>query len=206
MTRYLVDRRLVARSFAVTFDYLCPFARNAFESVRSGLDAGRDWDVRFVPFSLSQAHVPEGDAHAWDRQPGDKYTSGVLALQWGLAVRDHFPDRFWDFHVAAFAARHDEARNIKDEAVLRDVAAFAGLNPDDVAAVVASGEPRTVLIDEHTDAVERWKVFGVPTFIDGDEAVFVRLMERKRPEDVDQVLTLLGATRLNEFKRTSIPR
>ena len=196
----------MSRSFAVTFDYLCPFARNAFESIRAGLDAGRDWDVRFVPFSLTQAHVPEGDTHAWDRQPGDKYTSGVLALQWGLAVRDTFADHFWDFHVGAFAARHDEARNIKDEAVLRDVAANAGLDPDAVAAVVATGEPRATLVAEHTDAVERWKVFGVPTFIDGDEAVFVRLMERDRPEDVDQVLTLLGSTRLNEFKRTAIPR
>ena len=196
----------MARSFAVTFDYLCPFARNAFESIRSGVDAGRDWDVRFVPFSLSQAHVPEGEQAAWDRPSGEKYTSGVLALQWGLAVRDKFPGKFWDFHVAAFAARHDDARDIKDEGVLRDIAAAAGLNADEVATIVAGGQPRAALIDEHTQAVERWNVFGVPTFIDGDEAVFVRLMERKRPEDVDQVLALLGETRLNEFKRTAIPR
>jgi hypothetical protein len=62
------------------------------------------------------------------------------------------------------------------------------------------------LIKEHTQAVERWHVFGVPTFIEGDQAVFVRIMERGRDDDVEQVLSLLDSTRLNEFKRTVIPR
>ncbi len=190
----------------MTFDYLCPFARNAFEAIAAGLAAGKDWQVRYVPFSLSQAHVPEGDTPAWDRPPGDKYTSGVLALQWGLAVRDNFPEGFPAFHLGAFAARHDEARNIRDDSVLRDVAGSAGLDADEVARIVAGGKPRATLIAEHTEAVERWSVFGVPTFIEGDEAVFVRLMERGSVDDLEQVLSLLQATRLNEFKRTTIAR
>ena len=190
----------------MTFDYLCPFARNAFEAIIAGLDAGRDWQVRYVPFSLSQAHVPEGETAAWDRPVGDKYTSGVLALQYGIAVRDNFPERFLDFHVRAFAARHDEARNIKDEGVLCDVVDAAGLDGDAVARIVAGGKPRATLEAEHTEAVERWRVFGVPTFIEGDEAVFVRLMERGNVDDLEQALGLLHATGLNEFKRTVIPR
>jgi hypothetical protein len=190
----------------VTFDYLCPFARNAFEAIAAGLEAGRDWRVRYLPFSLTQAHVPEGETPAWERSAGDRYTSGVLALQWGLAVRDTFPDRFGAFHLKAFAARHDDALNIKDETVLRKVAESVELDPDAVAAVVATGEPKRMLIAEHTEAVERWRVFGVPTFIEGDEAVFVRLMERGRVDDLEQVLSMLSATRLNEFKRTSVPR
>jgi hypothetical protein len=196
----------LGRSFAVTFDYLCPFARNAFEAIAAGLEAGRDWDVRYVPFSLSQAHVPEGETPAWERENGDRYTSGVLALQWGLAVRDKFPERFGAFHLAAFAARHDEARDLKDVSVMRSIASSVGLDPDAVADVVDGGEPRRVLEAEHTEAVERWKVFGVPTFIEGNEAVFVRLMERGRVDDLDQVLGLLSSTRLNEFKRTVVPR
>ena len=190
----------------MTFDYLCPFARNAFEAIVAGLEAGRDWQVRYVPFSLSQAHVPEGETPAWDRVVGEKYTSGVLALQWGLAVRDNLPERFPAFHLKAFAARHDEARNIKDDAVLRDVASSAGVDADAIAEIVAGGKPRATLIAEHTEAVERWGVFGVPTFIEGNEAVFVRLMERGNVDDLEQVLGLLQATRLNEFKRTVIPR
>jgi len=196
----------MTQRFAVTFDYLCPFARNAFESIAAGIESGRGWDVRYVPFSLSQAHVPEGQPPAWDRAPGDKYTSGVLAIEWGLAVRDNFPVEFPRFHTAAFGARHDRALDIKDEQVLREVAESAGLDPAAVAKIVATGEPRETLGREHTGAVEQWSVFGVPTFIDGHDAVFVRLMERGRPEDIDQVLQLLHMTRLNEFKRTVIPR
>ena len=43
------------------FDYRCPFARNGHESVVAGLRDGRDWDVTFVPFSLDQVHVEEGE-------------------------------------------------------------------------------------------------------------------------------------------------
>jgi len=39
-------------SFAVTWDYRCPFARNAHEHLLTALESGADWDVRFVPFSL----------------------------------------------------------------------------------------------------------------------------------------------------------
>ena len=52
--------------FSVTWDYRCPFARNAHEHLVAGLAGGADWDVTFVPFSLSQVHVPEGGTPVWD--------------------------------------------------------------------------------------------------------------------------------------------
>src|SRR2546423_5362989 len=69
----------VARQFAVSFDYRCPFARNAHESVVAGLEAGRDWDVTFVPFSLDQIHVEEGEPAVWERDPS-AWGTGVNAL------------------------------------------------------------------------------------------------------------------------------
>lgn len=193
------------RGFAVTWDYRCPFARNAQEAVVAGLRSGRPWDVRFLPFSLDQSHVPQDEPPVWDR-PENERGSGVLALTWGIAVRDRFPDQFWDFHVKTFGARFDEGRKIDDETVLRDVATNAGLDPDAVATIVATGGPLDQLRAEHTEAVQRWDVFGVPTFIEGDEAVFVRLMERSHLPDLDRVLDMLAWGRLNEFKRTRIPR
>ena len=44
----------MSTSFAVTWDYRCPFARNAAEHVLTALEAGADWDVTWVPFSLNQ--------------------------------------------------------------------------------------------------------------------------------------------------------
>jgi hypothetical protein len=189
----------------VTFDYRCPFARNAHEAVVTGLREGRDWDVRFVPFSLDQVHVEEGEPPVWEREP-DAWGTGVLALLWGIAVRDSFADRFFDWHVAAFSARHDEGQKIAHESVMREVTAKVGLDADAVGAEVASGGPLEKLAAEHTEAVKRWDVFGVPTFIVDDRAVFLRVMERDHPDDVDRTLDLLGWRELNEFKLTRIPR
>jgi hypothetical protein len=195
----------VARQFAVSFDYRCPFARNGHESVVAGLREGRDWDVRFLPFSLDQVHVEEGELPVWEREP-NVWGTGVLALLWGIAVRDSFADHFLDWHVAAFAARHDEGRQIAKADVLADVARSVGLDADAVAAEVASGRPLKVLAEEHTEADRRWHVFGVPTFIVGERAAFVRLMDRANAGEVDKVLDLLEWTDLNEFKHTSVPR
>ena len=195
----------MTRQFAVSFDYRCPFARNGHESVVAGIRAGRDWDVRFLPFSLDQVHVQEGEVDVWDRDPHD-WGSGVLSLLWGIAVRDSFAEHFLDWHIAAFAARHDEGRPIGDAATLAEIATAVGLDAAAVAAEVESGRPLKVLADEHTEADKRWHVFGVPTFIVGERAAFVRVMDRGNPDDVDRSLDLLEWTDLNEFKHTSIPR
>ena len=193
------------RQFAVTYDYRCPFARNGHESVVAGLRAGRDWDVRFLPFSLDQVHVEEGEPPVWERDP-DNWGTGVLALLWSIAVRDTFTDKFLDWHTAAFSARHDDGQKIAKAEVLAEIATSAGVDPAAVAAEVASGRPLKVLAEEHTEADRRWHVFGVPTFIVDERAVFVRVMDRQNPDDVDRVLDLLDWTDLNEFKHTSVPR
>ena len=195
----------MTRSFAVTFDYRCPFARNGHDSVVAGLRAGRDWDVTFLPFSLDQVHVEEGEPAVWERDPAERGT-GVTALEWGIAVRDAFPDKFLDFHIATFDARHDAGAQIAKPEVLAEIATSVGLDPTAIAAEVATGRPLEVLAQSHTEAVKRHAVFGVPTFIVDDQAVFVRVMDRSNPDDIDRVLDLLAWTDLNEFKHTSVPR
>src|SRR5579875_1475300 len=65
---------------------------------------------------------------------------------------------------------------------------------------------------EHRGLVASHAVFGVPTFIAGEQAAFVRLLSRPRSGEearatIDRVLDLLTShTELNEFKHTSIPR
>lgn len=197
----------MTRQISVTFDYRCPFARNANEAVVAAMrsDAMAEVEWRFLPFSLDQAHLEEGEASVWDQEPA-AWGTGVLALLYGIAVRDTFPDRFLDAHVALFAARHDQGRKLDDETVLRDVVASVGLDADAVADEAWSGRPLKTLMAEHVQAVDEWDVFGVPTFLEHDEAVFVRFMDRGRVDDLDRMLGLLDWTRLNEFKRTRVPR
>jgi hypothetical protein len=49
-------------------------------------------------------------------------------------------------------------------------------------------------------------VWGVPTFIEDEDAVFVRFMERGRVDDLERTIDLISWTRLNEFKRPRIDR
>jgi 2-hydroxychromene-2-carboxylate isomerase len=195
----------VTRSISVTFDYRCPFAYNGNLATIKHLRSGGDLDVRFVPFSLDQVHVPEGEAPVWEREPAD-WGSGVLSLLYGIAVRDAFPDQFFDAHLALFAARHEHSLQLKDEDVLRDAVASAGLDPDAVAEEAWSGRPLKTLGTEHTAQVERYGTFGVPTFSEGDEAAFVRFMDRGNVDDLVRTLDLLQWSALNEFKRPRIPR
>ena len=199
-------RNQMTATFAITFDYLCPFARNANESVVEGLNDGADWNVTFRPFSLAQTKVDQGETAVWNRELDADGTRGVLALRWGLAVRDGWPERFTAFHVALFAARHEHGIDIGDGREIAKVAELAGLDPVAVAAEVASGRPMTTLATEHQDLVSRWDAFGVPTFIMGEEAVFVRLVGRHQPSEIDRIAELLEWSNLNEFKRTRIPK
>jgi 2-hydroxychromene-2-carboxylate isomerase len=98
------------------------------------------------------------------------------------------------------------AGKLDEEEVLRDAVARAGLDPDAVAAVAHVPETLKTLAAEHTEMVDDYAVFGVPTFIEGDQAVFVRFMDRANAADVQPMLDLLAWTSLNEFKRTKIPR
>jgi 2-hydroxychromene-2-carboxylate isomerase len=194
----------MARSIAVTFDYRCPFAYNGHSSVIAALRRGADLDVRCVPFSLDQVHVPEDETPMWERDPSE-WGSGVLALCFGIAARDHFPEQFLDAHLELFAARHVHGGKLDEEDVLRNAVARAGIDPDAVAAIAHTPETLKTLGTEHTEMVDEYAVFGVPTFLEGEQSVFVRLMERANPDDVERMLDLLAWTSLNEFKRTKIP-
>jgi DSBA-like thioredoxin domain len=196
-------------TFGLTYDYRCPYARIAHEHVLAGLRAGAGWDVQFLPFSLAQAHVEEGEPPVWARPDVD---SGLLALQASLAVRDTQPDHFLDVHHALFEHRHVNAGKLRDRDELTPVLAAAGVDVDAAWAEVDSGRPLVTVEKEHTGFVESHNVWGVPTFIVDDAAVFVRLLEPPNGDEqlavttVERVLDQISWANLNEFKHTSIPR
>lgn len=198
------------QSFAITWDYRCPFARNAHDHVLTALEAGAPWEVNFVPFSLTQVHVAEGDIDAWD-DPAQ--APALLAMQAGIVVRDRMPDRFLAAHRALFALRHDHGGDLRDPAAIAASLAEAGVDADAVFSEIDDGWPLAEFRKAHTEAAEQHEVWGVPTFVAGGQAAFVRLMTRPDGDadvarrTVERVLDLLtGWPELNEFKHTSIDR
>ena len=82
-------------------------------------------------------------------------------------------------------------------------------------ARIESGDALKRVRADHEHYVESHQVWGVPTFIAGDQAVFVRLMNRAGEgadpavsiNAIERVADLLtGWVELNEFKHTAVPR
>ena len=196
-------------NFAVTWDYRCPFARNAHEHLVTALQGGADWDVRFVPFSLGQVHVGEGETPIWERPADD---SGLVALQAGTVVRDLRPDAFLAVHRDLFAIRHDHGKHLTDDEV-RAVLLAHDVDAEAVFAEISSGAALDTVRREHEEVAKTHSVWGVPTFILGEAATFVRYMNRPEGDaelatrTIQRTIDLIdGFPELNEFKHTSLPR
>ncbi|HLI15666.1 MAG TPA: DsbA family protein [Acidimicrobiales bacterium] len=200
---------MTTRSFSVAFDYRCPFARNASEHVVAAMRAGAPYEVTFRAFSLPEVHVPEGGLSVFD-DPSKR--NELVAQAAALVVRERFPDRFLAVHTAFFVARHEHGRDLREEETARAALKEGGADADAVFAELDAGWPYDLLATEHRGLVASHAVFGVPTFIAGEQAAFVRLLSRPRSGEearatIDRVLDLLTShTELNEFKHTSIPR
>lgn len=198
----------MTRSFGLTYDYRCPFARLVHDHVVEGLRAGADWNVTFLPFCLGQAHVEEGQPDIWDTPEMD---SGLQALQLSISIRDNQPDKFIDFHQAMFNHRHNGGGNLRDHNTLERMITETGANAADAFADVASGRVLQVVKTEHEQYVRSHQVWGTPTFIVGDKSVFVRLLDHAHGDrevavnTITRILDNIDWPILNEFKHTSIP-
>ena len=194
--------------FGITYDHLCPFARNANEHVAAGLRAGAGWDVDFVPFSLAQAKAAESGEVRWDG-PAALRRSGVLSLAVAELVRAEHPDRFVDVHLELFALRHERAGDLRD--------------PGDVAEALERGGVPSSLVDRADEGVEPLRVaheamlarevWGVPTLLGSRRAVFVRLLDRAGEDPsasiarIERLVHLVeDEPMLHEFKQVDLPQ
>ena len=198
------------KPFAVTWDYRCPFARNVHEHLLTGLADGADWDVTFVPFTLSQGHVPEGGTPVWD-DPA-KFND-LVALAAGVVVRDQYPDQFATVHHALFEARHDDGLDIRDAAVVARVLDTHGVPADKVLAEVTAAARSTRSSGPTRRRSPSGASSGCRRSSSGTAAVFVRLMSRPQGDaalarqSIENVVRLMDEQPdLNEFKYTTLDR
>ena len=199
-------------AFAVTWDYRCPFARNAHEHVVAGLRAGAPMGRHFVPFSLGQVHVEEGEPDIWEPLAGRHAAcSPCRPARWCATSS---PTAFLDVHDALFALRHDHGGHLRDEAALREPCSTTqGVDAEPCSPRSPAATPIAVGAAGARGRRQEHNVWGVPTFIVGDRRCSCASWTAPRAtatppgRTIDRVLDLLGGwPELNEFKHTSIPR
>ncbi|MGC2169561.1 MAG: DsbA family protein [Acidimicrobiales bacterium] len=195
------------KPFLLSYDYRCPFAKIIHLHVIEALRAGADFDVTFVPWTMSQGYRDEGAPDVWDDPRRD---SQLLSLAVSTSVHDLAPEKFLNVHEALFRARHDRAIRLVSESEI--TTALEGLDLD-LAVIfddVASRRPHKV-IGEWFREFERYEAFGVPTFVIDGDATFVRYMNPPTDDPqasialIESLVTLMSdESALNEFKHTKV--
>lgn len=195
-------------SFQLTFDYRCPFAKNIHLHVLAALRAGADFDVTFVPWTLSEGARPEGGLAVWN---DPAYDGELWSLAASVSIRDQQPEYFWAAHEALFRARHEQAIRLTTPDEIDLVLAPLGVDITMVHADVASRRPHQV-IGEHYNDFSKFEAFGVPTFVVENDATFVRYMTPPTDEPkesvrvIESIVSLITLQpELNEFKHTRLP-
>jgi predicted DsbA family dithiol-disulfide isomerase len=116
-------------------------------------------------------------------------------------------------HRALFRARHVQKRKILDERVVRAVLGENGIDVSAVYDEIATGATLQTIRKQHEAAIAEHNVWGVPTFIANDQAVFVRHMRGAEGDaafarhTIERLIDQITAwPDLNEFKHTSLPK
>jgi DSBA-like thioredoxin domain len=194
--------------FDLSYDYRCPFAKNMHLHVITALRAGGQFDVTFVPWTMSQGYKADGAPDVWDDPARDPE---LLSLAVSTSIRDLQPQHFLDAHEALFRARHERTLRLVTEGEIKEALAGTGVDLGDVFDDVASRRPHQV-IGESFREFERYEAFGVPTFVVDGDATFVRYMTVPSDDGaasvalVDSLVTLMSSeSALNEFKHTRVP-
>ncbi|MFC4358286.1 DsbA family protein [Halobium salinum] len=181
-----------AETVTVFSDYVCPFCYLGRHSLQQYQEQREDeLEIDWHPFDLrAQKRGPDGEIdHSVDDGKDDDYYAqakeNVRRLQeqydvemtleiatdvdsFDAQVASHYvkeehPDAWLDFDWAVFEALWTEGRDIGDHEVLADLAADAGLDPDEVLDAVDDEERRDRLRALFQEAHGQG-VTGVPTF------------------------------------------
>ena len=82
----------MTRSLAVTFDYLCPFAYNGNAAAINAIREGADYEFRYVPFSLAQAHnaFPD-DGRIANEQLHERFENNIANFMDLVEAATHYP-------------------------------------------------------------------------------------------------------------------
>lgn len=122
-------------------------------------------DITWKNFSLEQVNSKQGPEWKVWQQPDDYESRELPAVRAGEAARLQGKETFERFHLSLLKARHEERQSINQKEVLVELARKAELNIEKFEKAMKDRALLENLARDHTEAVEKYGVFGTPTFV-----------------------------------------
>ena len=139
---------------------------------------GNSVEIDWQPFLLAQVNNDKGpEDKVWDH-PGltDGSDNTLLAHQAGLAAKRQGKEAFESFFITLLRARHEDKKDLSDPAVIQQASQAAGLDQARFREDLVDPSLLKELGDSHTEAVEEYGAFGVPTFVfPSGKAAFLKM-------------------------------
>jgi predicted DsbA family dithiol-disulfide isomerase len=165
------------------FDVRCPYAYQAALWLQEVADIfGADLDLRWRFFSLEQINRKDPAWNIWEQTPGADTAKSLWSFLVATAVKNQAGNAaLGKFYQSLARMYHEESQDINSQAVLEAAATEAGIKTEALADVF-SGKDKSgyeLLASEHTQAVEKYGAFGVPTIVFEERyAAYLKLMPK----------------------------
>lgn len=171
-------------NITVWYDFVCPYAWTAqrwlFDLQRQ-LETPLDITWRY--FSIEQVNKATDAPDVWD-YPNDGTSSTMRAFQGVHAAGRQGEHAYLKYMAALFNQRHIGKRNLGTQAILEDTAMHIGLEMERFRTDLRSDEVFGIVERDHTLAVDKYGIFGVPTIMFGNEqSAYLRIKIGEPPAD-----------------------
>lgn len=138
-------------------DPLCPLAWRTALWAREARQV-RPIDIHWRLFSLEVVNRKEGTEPDYVNGPG-----WVALRSLALAQRQRGNEGFEKLYLALGDAQHWRKESIRERQIVEACAEQAGFEPGFVAAALADESTIQDVLNDHEEAVKRYRAFGVPT-------------------------------------------
>ncbi|MYC29136.1 MAG: hypothetical protein F4X65_03475 [Chloroflexi bacterium] len=173
---------------------------------------GQEVNIDWKPFSLEQVNSDKGDEFKYWEQPGalDGSDNTLLAHRAGLAAKRQGKDAFESFFLALLKLRHEERRSLTEMEVMEEAVKNSGIDMARFREDLADPDLLREIGESHTEAVEEYGAFGVPTYVapnGGVAFVKMHIPPAEQSGEIYESLTrvITDAQHVGEVKRPSPP-